>query len=521
MTSLWLALDRLLTVDKCSSTTLLSTCRRYEIIYFVYSENLQEILWITFIKTHLQIYSNLSNQSLNLITIYLFIFLTMTRDFESVESWTAHLLKSTASRRVFIISFDASVRSQNVAISWNINTSQQLRQWAIDQSDEIIKMLIELRDQRDMTLKLNEQWINVQVDHIKRFDELEINQMTIDTQEEIIVELWKKVLSLKKRQHSANQFRSRQFTESRVSMKSLSRQSIKNHTRRKSFTLFDNDHHKSFKFSNLSVFIDEDESTWDSWRVKMNDKLQTNVDHFDNENICIVYVISRLEDDAAEHIFAWHRHDALHSYILIYELFEHLKEIYNELNRNWKCRREYNVLRQTDKSFNVFYFDFMKLFSYLDYDDHILMNDLQNKINNRLQNALSVCSENFTSLTRLRIFLQDVNNKQRVNYQLRSQLRTVIVKVMIISDKHAATSLSVTTSIIDYVKSIFSSIFESARLSIICYTCKISSHLFKNCSQNKVDISASYVFILRLHEIIISKNKENEKMSSENSEAKN
>ncbi len=71
--------------------------------------------------------------------------------------------------------------------------SQQLRQWAIDQSDEIIKMLIELRDQRDMTLKLNEQWIDVQVDHIKRLDELEINQMTIDTQEETIIELQEKV----------------------------------------------------------------------------------------------------------------------------------------------------------------------------------------------------------------------------------------------------------------------------------------------------------------------------------------
>ncbi len=50
-------------------------------------------------------------------------------------------------------------------------------------------MLIELRDQRDMTLKLNEQWINLQVDHIKRLDELEINQTTINTQEETIVDL--------------------------------------------------------------------------------------------------------------------------------------------------------------------------------------------------------------------------------------------------------------------------------------------------------------------------------------------
>ncbi len=234
-------------------------------------------------------------------------------------------------------------------------------------------------------------------------------------------------------------------------------------------------------------------------------------------------MISRLEDDAAEHIFAWRRHDALHSYILINELFEHLKEIYDELNRNRKCRRKYNALRQAEKSFNVFYFNFIKLFSYLEYDDRTLMNDLQNKINNRLQNILSVCSENFTSLTRLRIFLQDVNNKQQVNYQLRSQLCTVIVKVTVVSDKCAATSLSVMTLIINYVKSTLSSISESAKSSIICYTCKTSSHLFKNCSQNKINISTSCAFISRLHEIIILKNKENEKMSSskKNSEAKN
>ncbi len=200
-------------------------------------------------------------------------------------------------------------------------------------------MLIKLRDQQNMTLKLNEQWINVQVNHTKKLDELKINQMIIDTQEETIVELQEKVLSLKKKQRSANQSQSHQST------KSLSRQSIENHTRRKSFTLFNNDHHKFFKFLNSFIFNYEDESTWNSWRIKMNDKLQTNVNHFDNENICIVYVISRLEDDAAEHIFARHWHDALHSYISINELFEHLKEIYDELNRNQKCHHEYNALR--------------------------------------------------------------------------------------------------------------------------------------------------------------------------------
>jgi len=79
--------------------------------------------------------------------------------------------------------------------------------------------------------------------------------MTIDTQEKTIIELQKKVLSLKKKQRSANQSQSHQST------KSLSHQSIKNHTQCKSFTLFNNDHHKSFKFSNSFVFINEDEST--------------------------------------------------------------------------------------------------------------------------------------------------------------------------------------------------------------------------------------------------------------------
>ncbi len=239
--------------------------------------------------------------------------------------------------------------------------------------------------------------------------------------------------------------------------------SIENHTWRETFTKFisfENKHHWLYKFLNLSIFTDEDESSWEDWRNKMNDKLIVNVDQFDNEIICIVYMMSRLEDDAAKHIFAQRCFDSSNSFTLIYKLFNHLKEIYDELNKNWKSRREYNALKQADKSFNIFYFNFMKLFSYLKYDDCTLMNDLQNKINNRLQNALSVCSKNFTSLTRLRIFLQDVNNKQRVNYQLRSERRTVIVKVTVISDKRVTFLSAMMTSIIDYVRLIISSISE-------------------------------------------------------------
>ncbi len=488
-----------------------------EILWIYITFYSQEILRILYSFVYQKIHKNFFELHLSNLSqsIYLYLqFLIMTCDFESVESWTTCLLKSIANKWVFLLSFDVSAESQNDAISWNIKIKEQLCQWVIDYLNEIIKMLNELKDQQDMTLKCNKHWIVLQIKYIKRLKQLEINRASMNTLEEINTWLREKMLSLKDRlkevQRSTNQSRSWQSTESRSTTNHLSQQdieshaSIENHTRREmsiKFISFENEHHQFYKFLNSFIFTDEDELTWKDWRNKMNDKLIVNVDQFNDETICIVYMMSRLEDDVAKHIFARRCFDSSNSFTLIYELFDHLKEIYDELNKNWKSRREYNVLRQADKSFNVFYFNFMKLFSDLDYDDCILMNDLQNKINNRLQNALSICSEKFTSLSRLKKFLQDVNNKQRVNYQLRSERRTVIVKVTVVPDKRV--------------------IFEFAKSSIICYICKISSHLFKNCSQNKINILTSQAFFLRLHEIIISKNKENEKMSFKNSEAKN
>ncbi len=124
----------------------------------------------------------------------------------------------------------------------------------------------------------------------------------------------------------------------------------------------------------------------------------------------------------------------------------------------------------------------MKLFSYLGYENRTLMNDLQNKINNRLQDALLIYLKDFIILNRLKSFLQSVNNRQRANYQLRSERRTAIAKVVIVSKKRVTSLLAVLTSITDYVKSIIFLIPESARSFIICYTCKTSDYLFKNYS---------------------------------------
>ena len=132
----------------------------------------------------------------------------MTCDFKSVEFRTTRLLRSIANRRVSLLSFNASAESQNVAISWNIKIEEQLRQWALDQLNEIIKMLDKLRDQQDMILKCNEHWIILQVEHTQRLKQLEINRTTMNTLEEINTRLQETMLKLKEKQCSADQLQS-------------------------------------------------------------------------------------------------------------------------------------------------------------------------------------------------------------------------------------------------------------------------------------------------------------------------
>ncbi len=343
----------------------------------------------------------------------------MTRNVESVEFRTTRLLRSTVSRRVSLLLINASVEAEKAVTSWNINIEEQLFHWVSNQLNEVINMLNELRSQRDLTLQLNEHWLLVQDDHKKRAKQLEVAFDKNDELEKKINQLQDERLNFRAKQRQADRSMPRQDTQSaeqRVNQKEA-------HSQRESSTLSDNenDHHKFIKLLNSLIFIETDDSIWETWNIKIADKLDVNANHYSTEKIRIVYVIFRLEDDADQQIYAKHRVDTFSLYQSLSELLKHLKEIYEDQNLIWKCRCEYVALKQLNKPFSSFYSEFTRIFSFLNYDDITLMNDIQNKINNRLQNALSVCFIEFSSLDKLKIFLQDVNNKQWVNYQLRDE----------------------------------------------------------------------------------------------------
>ncbi len=461
----------------------------------------------------------------------------MARDVEPVELRTTRLLRSTVNRRVSLLLIDASVEAEKAVISWNINIEEQLFHWVSNQLDEVINMLNELRSQRDLALQLNEHWLLVQDDHKKRAKQLEVAFDKNDELEEKINQLQGERLNFRAKQRQADRSMSRQDTQSaeqRANQKeaSIRRSEVERsstseaHSQRESSTLSDNgngnDHHKFIKLPNSPIFIGTDDSIWETWNIKIADKLDVNANHYPTEKIRIAYVISRLEDDADQQTYAKRRVDALSPYQSLSELLKHLKEIYEDQNLIRKCRREYVALKQLNKLFSSFYSEFTRIFSFLNYDDVILMNDIQDKINNRLQNALSVCLIEFSSLDKLKTFLQGVNNKQRANYQLRDEQRTV--KSIAASKKRFVSSLtSASTSTTSYVRLATFSIPESerSRMSITCFNCKVPSHLSKDCSHLKTSTSTSRAFTSRLNEIVMPK--EEKKLFTEKSknEAKN
>ncbi len=444
----------------------------------------------------------------------------MIHDVESVESRTTRLLRSTVNRRVSLLLINASVKAEKAVIAWNINIKEQLFHWVSNQFSEVINMLNELQSQQDLILQLNEHWLFIQEDHKKRAKQLKVAFDKNDELEKKINQLQDEWLNFRVKQRQADWSMSRQDTQSAeqwVNQKEA-------HFQRESSTLSDNenDHHKFIKLSNSLIFIETDDSIWKTWNIKIADKLDVNVNHYSTEKIHIVYVIFSLEDDADQQIYAKHHVDAFSFYQSLSELLKYQKEIYEDQNLIQKYCREYVALKQLNKLFSFFYSEFTRIFSFLNYNDITLMNDIQNKINNRLQNMLSVCLIEFSSLDKLKIFLQDVNNKQRVNYQLRDKQWTV--KSITASKKRfvsSLTSVSVLTTNYVWFTTFFILESEWLRMLIICFNCKVSNHLSKNYSQLKTSTSTSHAFTSYLNEIIMSK--EEKKLFTEKlkNEAKN
>ena len=140
----------------------------------------------------------------------------------------------------------------------------------------------------------------------------------------------------------------------------------------------------SFKWSqkllNSSLFTDEKESIWNDWQKKIRDKLEINIDHFDNDRAILAYIHFRISEDVVKVILVRRQRDSLNLYSTVNDLLDELAQLYDDFDKETNFRREYINLTQEKSKFSDFYSMFQRLFFYLKYHEKQLIVDLRDKI---------------------------------------------------------------------------------------------------------------------------------------------
>ena len=174
---------------------------------------------------------------------------------------------------------------------------------------------------------------------------------------------------------------------------------------------------RSSKLSDSPVFTDEKNLTWEVWETKIQNKLKVNTDYYSTALFQIAYIVSRVEGNAAEHIYTRRCNEATKLYTSINELLKHLAGIYEDQDIKLTAQNAYkNLWMRITESFMTFYSNFAQITSVLLYNEHTLMDDLKNRLICRLQDSLALCEAEFEDMTSLKAYLQWTDKAQHSLY---------------------------------------------------------------------------------------------------------
>ncbi len=252
---------------------------------------------------------------------------------------------------------------------------------------------------------------------------------------------------------------------------------------------------RSQKLSNSSLFTDEKESIWNDWQEKIRNKLEINVDHFDNDRAILVYIHSCFSEDAVKVILVRRQRDSLNSYSMINDLLNELAQLYNDSDKEINFRREYANLSQEKSKFSDFYSMFQRLFFYLEYHEKQLIVDLRDKIVYRLRAAWSNQLIQSKSLNEICDYLIHLNNEHQVMNNIKEKKFMIkIRKQVIFAEKWDSLNLYRKIKvIINQLKShdaTLTSVKETNLQTESCFIYHKSDHFFKECSDRTSRINA-------------------------------
>ncbi len=221
-------------------------------------------------------------------------------------------------RRHFVFHSQTLDESLKASTLWDIKNVEQLQHWVEQDSEVFLKDLNSLWTQQNLDVKACE-----------LFDKI--------SSEQIWKTRFEKIDQAKKRLNQLNQTLQNKLTEAQHHLR-MTRDVTS------SISILFTFSKQSQKLSNSSLFTDEKESIWDDWQEKIRDKLEINIDHFNNDKAILVYIHSWISEDAVKVTLVRYQRGSLNSYSTIDDLLDELAQLYNDSDKETNFWREYTNL---------------------------------------------------------------------------------------------------------------------------------------------------------------------------------
>ncbi len=235
---------------------------------------------------------------------------------------------------------------------------------------------------------------------------------------------------------------------------------------------------KSIKLLDSSLFKDSTQNV-DNWLFWMQNKLKTNKNHFSIKELKIAYIESRVSEAAIKHIASRMQDIFLNSFLEVEEVLSIINKMYDDFNHCHTTQRQYLKLYQNKIFFHEFWMKFQRFSAELEYNNEILLDDLQHKISSDLQRA--TLNKRITNLNEF------IDICMQVNVRLTELNARSVIKA---SATQAARSVSNTltarlTSSVSLWKKLRRSNLDSIQKELfkkeLCFKCKKSEHRAYDC----------------------------------------
>ncbi len=239
------------------------------------------------------------------------------------------------------------------------------------------------------------------------------------------------------------------------------------------------------------MFTDEKNSTWKNWSLDIREKLAININIFSNELYKLSYINFRLADDVVEITQVRCNLNCDNLYLTVNELLEKLAQSFHDSDKKDNYRREYINLIQESKKFSDFFNQFQRLYIYLKYQKNVLVIDLKNKINSRLQIFWTAQMKLLIKLSDIQNYLIRLNNEHRAVREIKNKLLKHDDSKIIIS--RATIAVQSSTSKSDWSKSrsaVLTNVKNADVLVEICFVCHKSDHSFRECLNQSIKVNA-------------------------------